>query len=238
MIKNLLFVSHWFSKFLHPMKILITSDNHLGFKENDDIRGNDSFNTFEEILMIARQENVDFIIQGGDLFHDNRPSRYCIDRTVQLLNKYCTGRTKSKHKELMRLNKMSQNVLISIPIVAIHGNHDDPSGINRISTLNILHSAGLINYIGQYTADKIVIDPILVENVAIYGIGHIKDKLLYTSLIEGKVVFNKPNTQKKYYSILILHQNRVPRNKEHIPESLFDDKFDLIIYGHDMVPAR
>ena len=39
-------------------KILITSDNHLGFEENDPIRKDDSFNTFEEILQLALEENV------------------------------------------------------------------------------------------------------------------------------------------------------------------------------------
>jgi len=42
--------------------ILITSDNHLGYKENDRIRGNDSFKVFEEILKSALELNVDFII--------------------------------------------------------------------------------------------------------------------------------------------------------------------------------
>lgn len=43
------------------MKILITSDNHLGFKETDPIRKDDSFNTFEEILSIAKNQKVDFV---------------------------------------------------------------------------------------------------------------------------------------------------------------------------------
>ena len=48
------------------MKILITSDNHLGFNETDRIRGNDSFNTFEEILHYIKSENVDLVLQAGD----------------------------------------------------------------------------------------------------------------------------------------------------------------------------
>ncbi len=31
-------------------KILITTDNHLGFKENDKVAGNDSFFSFNETL--------------------------------------------------------------------------------------------------------------------------------------------------------------------------------------------
>jgi double-strand break repair protein MRE11 len=36
--------------------------------------GDDSFNTFEEILQLANSREVDFILLGGDLFHDPTPS--------------------------------------------------------------------------------------------------------------------------------------------------------------------
>ena len=51
-------------------KILVTTDNHMGFKESDPIVGEDSFNSFEECLKIANNENVDFVLLGGDLFHE------------------------------------------------------------------------------------------------------------------------------------------------------------------------
>ena len=31
-------------------KIFISTDNHLGYKENDSIRGDDSFEAFDEVL--------------------------------------------------------------------------------------------------------------------------------------------------------------------------------------------
>ena len=50
-------------------KILIATDNHLGFMEKDPIRGNDSFNTFEEILQIANEKKVKkfFFVIGKNL---------------------------------------------------------------------------------------------------------------------------------------------------------------------------
>ena len=45
------------------LKILITTDNHLGFMEKDAERGADSFVSFEEALEIAKQEEVNFIIK-------------------------------------------------------------------------------------------------------------------------------------------------------------------------------
>jgi len=31
------------------------------------------------------------ILQGGDLFHDNKPSRHVLHRTMELLRRYCMG---------------------------------------------------------------------------------------------------------------------------------------------------
>ncbi len=73
------------------MSILILTDNHLGFLEKDPIRKNDSFDTFEEIIKIGVEHQVDFIIQGGDLFHDNKPSRNTVYKCMEILRTYCMG---------------------------------------------------------------------------------------------------------------------------------------------------
>lgn len=31
------------------------------------------------------------ILQGGDLFHENKPSRHILHRTMELLRRYCLG---------------------------------------------------------------------------------------------------------------------------------------------------
>lgn len=59
----------------NTFKVLIVTDTHLGYKGDDAVRGNDSFRTFEEILQIGRREKVDFVLHGGDLFDENKPSR-------------------------------------------------------------------------------------------------------------------------------------------------------------------
>lgn len=43
---------------LNLCRVLIATDNHLGFMEKDSIRGNDSFESFEEILQIAKEREV------------------------------------------------------------------------------------------------------------------------------------------------------------------------------------
>jgi double-strand break repair protein MRE11 len=66
--------------------IMITTDNHLGFKENDRVRQNDSFYSFEETLKIASKANLDFMLMGGDLFHDHKPSRKTFCNTQNIFN--------------------------------------------------------------------------------------------------------------------------------------------------------
>lgn len=97
--------------------ILVATDNHLGYLERDPVRGNDSFAAFEEILALAAESEVlwwlsnkwslitfdetwvltlvdnkvDMILLGGDLFHENKPSRKTMHITSKLLRKYCLG---------------------------------------------------------------------------------------------------------------------------------------------------
>ena len=55
------------------------------------VPGDDSLITFEEILQLALEKEADFILLGGDLFHENKPSRNCVIQCSQLLKKYCFG---------------------------------------------------------------------------------------------------------------------------------------------------
>jgi double-strand break repair protein MRE11 len=119
------------------MKLLLATDNHVGYLERDPIRGKDSFRAFEEILQIANEKKVDMILLGGDLFHDNKPSRYCMYTIMQQIRHYCMG---SSDSDLMlvsdpnfqrshTVNYLDPNYNVKIPIFSIHGNHDDPSGV-------------------------------------------------------------------------------------------------------------
>jgi len=40
------------------LRVMISTDNHLGYLERDPIRGNDSFAAFEEVLVLAKRHNV------------------------------------------------------------------------------------------------------------------------------------------------------------------------------------
>lgn len=48
-----------------------------------------------------------------------------------------------------RVNFQDPNLNVGLPIFTIHGNHDDPSGQDNLSAVDILSSCGLVNYFGK-----------------------------------------------------------------------------------------
>ena len=73
------------------LRVLVATDNHLGYAERDSIRSNDSFAAFEEVLITARDHDVDFVLLAGDMFHENKPSRRTTHTAMNLLRKHCLG---------------------------------------------------------------------------------------------------------------------------------------------------
>ncbi|PBJ79420.1 endo/exonuclease Mre11 [Trypanosoma cruzi cruzi] len=245
-------------------KFLITTDNHLGFQERDSRRGNDSFTTFEECLRAARVEHdVDAILLGGDLFHDNKPSLGCFARTTSLLRTYVLGdkpiafsllsdpkRNFPTHPVPLA-NFQDPNINVAIPIFMIHGNHDDPVG--GTSSIDILAANGLVNYFGQvFSLDDIVVEPILLKKghtyVALYGLGNVRDERLHRCFRMKKLRFvhPKPVKGRLWFKILLLHQNRGVRGGSGEKNGIFESMLagfglDLVIWGNEheqqMVPT-
>lgn len=76
----------------NTLRILISTDNHLGYAERDAIRGMDSFAALEEVLYLAKSRFAcDLVLLAGDLFHDNRPSRRTLHKTMEILRRHCLG---------------------------------------------------------------------------------------------------------------------------------------------------
>jgi len=126
------------------LRVLISTDNHLGYAERDPIRGNDSFAAFEEVLILAKRHNCDMVLLAGDLFHENKPSRRTLHKTMNILRRYTMGpnpvsfQILSNQRSNFRssihgvVNYEDPYVSIDLPIFSIHGNHDDPTrdGVN------------------------------------------------------------------------------------------------------------
>ncbi|KPI86535.1 putative endo/exonuclease Mre11 [Leptomonas seymouri] len=243
-------------------KILLTTDNHLGFAERDPRRGDDSFTTFEEILRAARTEHdVDLMLLGGDLFHDNKPSLGCLVRACSLFRKYVYGNKEITFSllsdpavnfpthALPMANFQDPNINVALPAFAIHGNHDDPVG--GTSSLDLLATNGYLNYFGHVTSlEDIVVEPVLLRKcntfVALYGLGNVRDERLHRCFRLKKIqfVYPKPVPGRKWFNILLLHQNRGVRgasSKNGVLEGMLAGfGMDLVIWGNEheqlMVP--
>ncbi|XP_055624641.1 double-strand break repair protein MRE11 isoform X2 [Toxorhynchites rutilus septentrionalis] len=232
------------------IKILVASDIHLGYNEKDVIRGEDSFIAFEEVLQHALENDVDAVLLGGDLFHIANPSTNTLNRCSRLLKTYMLGDKPIKLEFLSdqnenfleslnrTVNYEDPNMNIAIPVFSIHGNHDDPSGFGRISSLDLLSTNGYVNYFGKWTdLTKINISPILLKKgetkLALYGLSYISDARLARLFNEAKVFLEKPEDS-GWFNIMVLHQNRADRGpKNYLPEKSLPGFLDLVIWGHE-----
>ena len=236
----------------NTMKILIATDCHIGYMEKDAVRGNDSLNTFEEVLEIARKNDVDFILFGGDLFHENKPSRKSIHGVMSLLRKYCMGDKPCQveflsdqslnfgHSAFPTANYEDPNLNVAIPVFSVHGNHDDPAGQGNLCSLDILSCAGLVNYFGKYTdLENISISPVLLQKgttkLALYGLGSIRDERLHRMFVAQNVSMLRPKeAQGEWFNLFVIHQNRAKHGQtNYIPEQFLHDFLDLVFWGHE-----
>ncbi|XP_028027412.1 double-strand break repair protein MRE11 [Bombyx mandarina] len=229
------------------LRILIASDIHLGFMENDPVRGEDSFIAFEEVLSLAVQCDVDLILLGGDLFDQAKPSVNCMFKCTEIIRKYCLG-DKPVSIELLSdqiknfsrtVNYEDPNLNISYPILSIHGNHDDPVGQGSVSSLDILSITGLVNYFGKWTDyTHVRISPVLLQKgltrLALYGLSHLKDQRLSRLFAEKKVEMERPDETLDWFNLFVLHQNHADRgHSNYIPEGVLPNFLDLVVWGHE-----
>ncbi|KAJ2077668.1 meiotic recombination [Coemansia sp. RSA 988] len=233
------------------LRILVATDNHLGYLERDPIRGQDSFDAFGEILQLACKHKADMVLLGGDLFHDNKPSRKCLYQTMAMLRQNCMGEDPVAIEYLSdpevdfgiqfpQINYEDPNMNVSLPVFSIHGNHDDPSGDGNLSAMDMLGVSGLVNYFGrQAEVDNIRVSPVLLRKgrtrLALFGLGNVRDERLHRTIARKHMVMCQPaEDTDKWFNLMVLHQNRVAHGpKNHIPEHFLDGFLDLVIWGHE-----
>ncbi|KYN11165.1 Double-strand break repair protein MRE11A [Trachymyrmex cornetzi] len=232
------------------ISILVATDIHLGFDYSKKRGGqsNESFVTFEEILKYGKDNEVDMILLGGDLFHETKPSQTALLKCVELLRKYCLGPKKCqieflsdseqifRHCAQKHVNYEDPNLNVSMPVFTIHGNHDDPS-FGTVGSMDILSATGLVNYFGKWTdLKRIVISPLILKkhntHVALYGLSYINDQRLWRLYRDDKVELIQP-TDLETFNIFVLHQNRAKVRDAYISEDKLHKFLNLIIWGHE-----
>ena len=235
------------------LRILVLTDTHVGYSEKDKVRGKDAMDSLEEALQVGKSSKADLILHGGDLFHDNKPSRGCLYRTMDLLRQYTMGSGEVAFEVVSdpavsfargMVNYQDPNLNVECPFFMIHGNHDDPGGESNLCAANLLEVAGLCNYFGRHEdLEDIVIRPLLLSKgrsqVAIYGLGNIRDERLHRAFQARKVRFETPVDPDKWFHVMILHQNRHKGNRHGVPskacihEEMLPSFLDLVIWGHE-----
>ncbi|OAQ69662.1 mre11 DNA-binding presumed domain-containing protein [Pochonia chlamydosporia 170] len=233
------------------IRILVATDNHVGYEERDAIRKDDSWRTFDEILNLARTEDVDMVLLAGDLFHDNKPSRKSLYQVMRTLRQNCLGMKPCPLEFLSdaatvfegafpHVNYEDPDINISIPVFSIHGNHDDPSGDGNYCSLDLLQAAGLLNYFGRVAeADNIEAKPILLQKgltkLALFGLSNVRDERMFRTFRDHKVKWFRPNVQMgDWFNMLAVHQNHHAHTAtSYLPENVLPDWLDLVVWGHE-----
>ncbi|KAK0880144.1 meiotic recombination [Friedmanniomyces endolithicus] len=207
------------------IRILVSTDNHVGYKERDPIRGDDSWKSFHEVMCLAKDRDVDMVLLAGDLFHENKPSRKSMYHVMRSLRMNCYG---DKPCELEMLSDASEmfagafnhvnyedpDINVAIPVFSIHGNHDDPS-------------------------DNISIKPVLLQKgstkLALYGMSNVRDERLFRTFRDGNVKFFRPGTQKDdWFNLMSVHQNHYAHTEtSYLPEKFLPSFLDLVVWGHE-----
>jgi double-strand break repair protein MRE11 len=223
--------------------------------------GLDSFAAFEEVLYLAKHFQCDMVLIAGDLFHENRPSRRTLHKTMEILRNYCLGPGAVKLQILSdpattlsssqtNVNYLSEYHSIDLPVFSIHGNHDDPTrdaGGQLLAALDLLSVSSLLNYFGrQEQVDQVQVRPILIQKgnntkVALYGMGSMRDERLNRMWQSQKVRFLRPEEDEDdeedggFFNLFALHQNRDlgrgPKNC--VQESMIPEWMDLVVWGHE-----
>ncbi|CAJ0576997.1 unnamed protein product, partial [Mesorhabditis spiculigera] len=239
----------------NDIRILIATDVHVGYAEKKKIIDNDAVNTFEEVLQIGNKRGVDMILLGGDLFHENNPSRASVNKVTALLRKYCMNDKEValeflsdptcnfNHSGFDRVNYEDENLNVGLPLFTIHGNHDDMTG-KGLTALDPLHEAGLLNLFGKFTeADNYNVSPILLRKgttrLALYGMGSQRDDRVARAFQTGTIQFMRPRADaEEWFNLLVLHQNRAKRSMlrstgAYLPDSYIPSFFDFVLWGHE-----
>ena len=200
------------------MKFAHMADAHLGaFSKNPKLRDL-NFKAFQKAINKSIEENVDFIIIAGDLFHNPLPDMDLVKRTVEVLNK-----AKS----------------YGIPIYVVYGSHDFSAGAT--SLLDVLAEAGVFYKVTKYemkenkirllpvedrkTGVKIVGMPGLTASMEVRYFTEDAIDMNYLEKIKGEKIFVFHTTIAELKPDYISDKNAVPISK-------FPKGFDYYAGGH------
>ena len=153
------------------------SDSHLGFSDFEiydeqtkfNLREEDVYNAFAQVIDYAISNKVDFLIHSGDIFHRSTPQ----NRALVFLT-----------DQLLKLEKAQ------IPIYIIAGNHDFPKTALTTPIHGIYNAFKMVKFIFE---EKYL--PIITEHANLHFLPHINSEEGYLSELNNVSILknNKPN---------------------------------------------
>ncbi|CAM8999231.1 unnamed protein product [Rhodiola kirilowii] len=235
----------------NTLRILIATDCHLGYMEKDEIRRHDSFQAFEEICSIADKKQVDFLLLGGDLFHENKPSRSTLVKAIEILRHHCmndrpvqfqvvSDQASNFANKFGHVNYEDPSFTVGLPVFSIHGNHDDPAGVvcmdfnenfltmclakpkkDNLSAVDILSACNLVNYFGK----------MILEGS---GVGQINlSPILIKKGLTSVAMYGLGNIRDERLNRMF-QPFRVKSNpKNDINEHFLPQFLDFVVWGHE-----
>jgi double-strand break repair protein MRE11 len=141
------------------------------------------------------------------------------------------------HREFTHENK---NVNMQLPLFAIHGSHEEPSGHGILSALDILSAALYVNYFGKVhdvpENATVSLQPILIRKgstqLALYGLEHMREQT-FQKMLQKKVRVARPTVDpQQWFNVMAVHQKRSGATCAPL-ESLLPPCMDAVVWGHE-----
>ncbi|KZP04593.1 hypothetical protein FIBSPDRAFT_915052 [Athelia psychrophila] len=244
------------------IRIMLATDNHTGYRERDHVRGlsciQDPDNSQAVFIFLADDHFHEIrpargcLYSGMALLHEHTLGDKPVE--LELLSDPYEG--KADGYSFPAVNYEDPNFNVAIPVFSVHGNHDDPQGAGSevvLGALDMLSVSGLMNYIGKFglpltDADAqttgIAIRPVLLRkgttHLGLYGVGSVKDARMHFELRSNRTRTYMPKNKVVWFnvthppeSVRSLCERVTHGPQESVPEGMFDDSVDIVIWGHE-----
>ncbi|MBU0591355.1 DNA repair exonuclease [Candidatus Micrarchaeota archaeon] len=181
------------------MKIAILGDHHLGYQRFEI----DSYIQTEKAIIDASQK-TDVILCAGDIFDIKIPKLETIKNAIEIFKK------------------------ASIPIFAIHGNHERRSK-DMVNPVQLLDTA---NQVKVLHGESVAFEK-NGERIQIFGLGSVPEEYAVVALKKSLEKYTKKDDA---FNVLMIHQSikeLMPGGEDELSlEYLETLPFDLIVNGH------
>ncbi len=197
------------------MKFAHMADAHLGAFSKNPVLRDLNVRAFEKAIMKSIEEQVDFIIIAGDLFHNPIPDMGIVQRAVEIMKKAVES---------------------GIRIYTVYGSHDFSAG--STSLMDVLASTGLFRKVVNYEVvnGKLRLNPVRDETgVSIVGMSGLSSaqEIEYFEHIDREYLENLPSPKIFVFHTTIseVKPSYIP-DKYALPKSMLPSGFDYYAAGH------